>query len=292
MRGGWLEWFADPPGSDFVPSLLFFRTLLLVHASVRLWDRYLVEGGHALHLVMALTLSLAALASLNRRFAAAAVFAAVWSVGVEVVVTHGPANHVYAELLLLLLFAYLDPERDDEATLLVCALRWMVTLLLFWAGMQKLVYGTYFRGEFLSWMIAWRPAFAEALGWVLPAAELERLSAAGGVAIGSGPYRADSLLLVLASNAVWIAELVLPAMLVVRRTRVVGAVLAALFVLSIQLVAREVMFGLLYSQLVLLTLPGRGYCRVAPLYALAYAYLVGYLLGILPAELLLKRGGL
>ncbi len=141
-------------------------------------------------------------------------------------------------------------------------------------------------------MIAWRPAFAQALGWILPAEELARLSAAGGVAIGSGPYRADSLWLVLASNAVWITELVLPAMLVVRRTRVIGAVLAALFVLSVQLVARETMFGLLYSQLVLLTLPGRAFRRIAPIYAVAYAYLVGYLLGILPADWILKRGGL
>lgn len=273
-------------------SLLVFRSLLLVHGSVRLWDRYLVEGGHPLHLVMALTLSLAAVASASRRFAGAAIFAAVWSVGIEVVVTHGPANHVYAELLLLLLFAFLDPERDDEATLLLCALRWMVTLLLFWAGMQKLAYGTYFQGEFLSWMIAWRPAFADALGWILPAEELARLSAAGGVAIGSGPYRADSVWLVLASNAVWITELVLPVMLVVRRTRVIGAVLAVLFVLSVQLVAREVMFGLLYSQLVLLTLPGRSFRRIAPVYAVAYAYLIGYLLGILPADWILKRGGL
>ena len=72
----------------------------------------------------------------------------------------------------------------------------------------------------------------------------------------------------------------------------IGAAAAALFVLSIQLVAREVMFGLLYSQLVLLTLPGRGFRRIAPIYALAYAYLVGYLLGILPADWILKRGGL
>lgn len=276
----------------FVPSLLAFRTLLLVHGAVRLWDRYLVEGGHPLHLAMALTLSLAALASFSGRFAQAAFFAAVWSVGVEVVITHGPANHVYAELLLLSLFAFLDPERDDEAEVLLCALRWMVALLLLWAGLQKMLYGTYFRGEFLSWMIAWRPAFAQALGWVLPAAELARLSELGGTAIGSGPYRADSVLLVLASNAVWLAELVLPALLLWQRTRVLGAIASALFVLSIQLVARETMFALLYSQLALLVLPGGGYRRFAPLYALAYAYLVLHLLGLVPADWLLKRGGL
>ena len=99
-------------------------------------------------------------------------------------------------------------------------------------------------------------------------------------------------LLVLASNSVWLAELVLPAMLLWQRTRVLGAVASALFVFSIQLVARETMFALLYSQLALLVLPGRGYRRIAPVYVVAYAYLVGYLLGILPADWLTKRGGL
>jgi hypothetical protein len=99
-------------------------------------------------------------------------------------------------------------------------------------------------------------------------------------------------LLLLASNAVWVAELVLPALLLFPRTRVLGAALSALFVLSIQLVARETMFALLYSQLALLALPGRGYRRLAPLYVLAYAWLAGSLVGWLPADWLIKRGGL
>lgn len=288
----WIAWFADPAGSGLASSLLAFRTLLLVHAAVRVWDRYLVESGHSLHLLMALVLTLSAAASLSRRFDRAALYAAVWTVGVEIATTHGVANHVFLELMLLGLFAFLDPDREEEAELLGAALRWMVVLLLFWAGVQKLLYGTYFRGEFLSWMISVRPAFAQALGLVLPAQEVARLVEAGGLEVGSGPYRTDSLVLVAASNAVWIAELVLPVMLVVRRTRVIGAVLSALFVLSIQLVAREAMFGLLYSGLVLLVLPGRGFRRLAPLYAVAYAYLVGYLLGVLPAGWILKAGGL
>ena len=36
----------------------------------------------------------------------------------------------------------------------------------------------------------------------------------------------------------------------------------------------------------------RGYRRIAPLYALAYAYLAAHLLGLVPADWLLKRGGL
>jgi hypothetical protein len=262
-----------------------------VHAAVRVWDEARV-GGHPLHVGIAVVLTLAAAASASRRFARPAVFAAVWAVAVEVAVTHGPANHVYLELALLFLFALLDLERDGEAATLACGLRWVVALLLVWAGLQKVLYGTYFRAEFLCWMIAQRPPFAEALAFLLPADELSRLVSAGAREVGSGPYRTHAWLLIAASNAVWIAELVLPALLLFRRTRVWGAWLAAAFVLSIQLVAREAMFGLLYSQLVLLVLPGRGYRRVAPLYALAYAYLALHLLGLAPADWILKRGAL
>jgi hypothetical protein len=290
-RTRWLEWFADPPGTAFADSLIAFRTLLLVHGAVRVWDAARV-GGHPLHVAIAVVLTAAAAASLRRGLARPAVFAGVWAVLVEVAITHGPANHVYLELLLLAAYALLDPERGDEAVLLACVLRWMVALLLFWAGLQKLLYGTYFRAEFLCWMIAQRPAFADALGFLLPADELARLAAAGAQAVGSGPYRTHAWLLIAASNAVWIAELALPALLLFRRTRVWGAWLAAAFVLSIQLVAREAVFGLLYSQLVLLVLPGRGYRRIAPLYAAAYAYLVLHLLGLAPADWILKRGAL
>jgi hypothetical protein len=262
-----------------------------VHGAVRVWDLARI-GGHPLHVAIAVVLSAAALASLRRGLGRPAVFAAVWAVCVEVAVTHGPANHVYLELLLLGLYALLDPGRDDEAVLLACALRWMVTLLLAWAGLQKVLYGTYFHAEFLCWMIAQRPAFADALGFLVPADELARLAAAGAQAVGSGPYRTHAWLLIAASNAVWIAELALAALLPFRRTRVWGAWLAAAFVVSIQLVAREAMFGLLYSQLVLLVLPGRGYRRIAPAYAVAYAYLAGHLLGLVPADWILKRGAL
>ena len=126
----------------------------------------------------------------------------------------------------------------------------------------------------------------------MPAEEVARLVAAGALEVGSGPYRTDGLILILASNGVWIAELVLPVLLLLRRTRLLGAILAALFVLSVQLVAREVMFGLLYSQLVLINLPGAGYRRVAPIYALFYAYLAASLMGWVPSDWLVKRGGL
>ena len=111
-KAGWLEWFADPPGSGYAASLLAFRALLLLHATVRVWDSYLVEGEQTLHLAMAMVLTIATAASFSRRFDRPAIFAAAWTVGVQVAVTHGLANHVYAELLLLILYAFLDPNRE------------------------------------------------------------------------------------------------------------------------------------------------------------------------------------
>jgi hypothetical protein len=64
-------------------------------------------------------------------------------------------------------------------------------------------------------------------------------------------------LFVLLSNAVWIAEFVLPFGLLARATRVAAAAAAAALVVAIQLGAREAGFALLFVNLLLLFFPSR-----------------------------------
>jgi hypothetical protein len=64
-------------------------------------------------------------------------------------------------------------------------------------------------------------------------------------------------LFVLVSNAVWIAELVLPFGLLARRTRLAAAATATALVVAIQLGARETGFALLFVNLLLLFAPPR-----------------------------------
>ena len=55
-------------------------------------------------------------------------------------------NHRYLGLVFLALFALLDDERPEDRRLLLRAVRWMVVVVLFWSGMQKLIHGYWFQG--------------------------------------------------------------------------------------------------------------------------------------------------
>lgn len=284
------ERLGGPSGAG-AAGLRAFRTLLLVHAAVRVWDRARHEE-LAVFLGGAAALLTAAAALSATRWAREAVWIGLWVLAVEWVLTPAVANHVHLELACVALFALLDVADDAERGLLLASLRWVGVVVFFAAGLQKLLYGTYFRGELLTWMIAQRPPFAALFGFLLPADELARLTALDGASVGSGPYRTSAPLLLALSNAVWIAELALPPLMLWRRTRVAAALAAALFVLAIQLGARETLFALLFSQLCLLLLPGEGYRRLAPVYVLAYLYLAAFLLGLAPGGLLVRHGEL
>ena len=54
-------------------------------------------------------------------------------------------------------------------------LDWLGVIVLFYSGLQKLLYGTYFRGQFLAFTVAQIDTFRKAMGFLLPAGELARL---------------------------------------------------------------------------------------------------------------------
>lgn len=284
------ERLGGPPGAG-AAGLRAFRTLLLVHATVRVWDRARHEelavylGGTAVLLAAAAVLS-------ATRWAREAMLLALWGLGVEWIVSPAVPNHVHLELGCVALFAVLDVDDEADRGLLLASLRWVAVVVFFAAGLQKVLYGTYFHGELLCWMIAQRPPFAELFGWLLPAGELARLTALDGASPGSGPYRTGAPVLLLLSNAVWMTELALPPLMLWRRTRVPATLAAALFVLAIQLGARETLFALLFSQLCLLLLPREGYRRLVPVYALAYLYLAAFDLRLVPGWFLVRHGRL
>jgi len=191
------------------------------------------------------------------------------------------ANHVFLEILCCLVLLCFDRHRADERRLALGALRWITAILFFYTGLQKLWYGHYFHAEYLAIGISWDNRYAEVLGWLLPGSELERLRAIGQPFDGSGPYTVEAPLLVLLSNLVWMGEIALGILLVPRtwRTAAVGASL--LFMLFTQLTAREVFFGGLFTNLLLLSLH-RDWIRLClPAFGALYAFVVLTRLGIL-----------
>lgn len=197
-----------------------------------------------------------------------------------------PANHSYLELviigLLILLQEHDDmPQARQEARLLDSVVRWILVIVITAGGLQKLYYGHYADGTFLSWVTARESRFAEVLQFVLPPDEFRRLRGLA-LAEGAGPFRADSTLFVLLSNGVMWVEVLLPPLLLFRATRTVAAVGLIAFVIGIELGAREVIFGTLLIVLVALQLPGRLGKPIVIGLALLYLWLILVACGTLP----------
>jgi hypothetical protein len=190
-------------------------------------------------------------------------------------------NHAYLELIVCSLLAVLDPSLEGERQLLVRAVRWIVCVVLFWSGVQKLVHGYYFHGEQLAHSLQIE-SFRPVLALLLPADELARLSAYTG-AVGDGPYTVASPLFVLSSNAVYIAEIGLAALLLLPGTRAAATIGALLFLAAVEFAAREVFFGLLFADALLMFRDGGVHPRLVGVFAGLLLCLILSRLGVLPA---------
>ena len=126
--------------------------------------------------------------------------------------------------------------------------------------------------------------FGRVFQWLLPDGEVARLASLDRNQTGAGPYRVEAPLFVLASNLVWIAELSLPVLLVVRRTRWLAALGAIGLMVGIQVAALELGFALLFVNLLLLFLPGRWNARLFPAFAGLLLYALAALAGLVPGD--------
>jgi uncharacterized membrane protein YhaH (DUF805 family) len=193
------------------------------------------------------------------------------------------ANHHYLELGVLALGTLFDDRREGEDQLLLQSCRWLVATVLFWAGLQKILHGYYFGGEFLSYAISQEARFAQIFGVLLPSDELIRLQSYGRPApLGAGPYRAESWALVLVSNATYLMEILVALGLLVRRLRPFALCGALALIVAIEVAAREVLFGALFLGLVSLFARRALNWQLFPVFAALYAHLLAAGLGIVP----------
>ncbi len=260
-----------------------FAIVLALIIGTEYWARAIPKWG-ALAPLYSVSLGLATLlclAALSERFRRPA-FAALALVQAVVIWQEFPAagNHAYLELVFCLLCAGLRAERDDEQVLFLRAVRWIVCLVFFYGGLQKLVHGYWAQGMFLAFSLSFE-SFRGALRFLLPADELTRLAALRGE-VGDGPYLVASPLFVALSHATYLVEMALAPALAWARTRAlaVGAALAFLF--AIELGAREVFFGLAVANAILLLLRGDLHRRLIPLFAALLALLLLVRVGVLP----------
>ena len=151
-------------------------------------------------------------------------------------------NHAYLELILCCLLAFLDLRDDPQRLALLRSVRWLLCVIFFYSGVQKIAHGYFFDGQYLAYALS-EESWRTALGPFLPVEEARRLAQFTGE-VGDGPYRVASPLVVAASNAVYVAEIALAAALLWHRTRAMAACAAVAFVILIEIAARELFFGL------------------------------------------------
>ncbi len=274
-----------------------FRVCLLAHVCVQAWAWAIVPPPPPfafpvvpIHLA-AVVLSLCFAAGLagRDRLACAVAMPVVW-IEVLSLLPFTP-NHVFLSAILTSVVVAFDDEDADEGRAAIGVLRWIAVVIFVWAGVQKLLHGLYFRGEFLAWMIAhgvdrWSTFFS----LVVPADEIARLEALPRFVPGSGPYRVASPLFVALSNSVWLGEIAIGIAALFRRTRVVAGIAAIALVFAIQSAPREFMFALLYTSLLLFMLPGEPNRRFQWGFVLIYGLVLAALLGA-PFDFLLKAEG-
>ena len=164
----------------------------------------------------------------------------------------GDGNHAYLELLLCILCASLNVRDGEERQLFLRAVRWMTCVVFFFAGVQKVVHGYYFNGELLAYSMGIE-AFRPVLHVLLPSADFARLSGYH-LQAGDGPYLVSSAYFVVLSNATYVIEIALAVLFIPRRTRQPAVVAAIVFLAGIEAAARELFFGLIYVNMLLLFL--------------------------------------
>jgi uncharacterized membrane protein YphA (DoxX/SURF4 family) len=265
-----------------------FRRLVLLHLCVQEWFVWLVAVNPPYSRSIVLLCACAYTLGLCfgwRRQRSRAAFAFVLAVSIVRVLDQFPfsANHHYLELGVLALGTLFDDRKKDEAQLLLQSCRWLVATVLFWAGLQKILHGYYFGGEFFGYAISQEPRFAQILGPLLPADELIRLQSYGRPApLGAGPYRSTSWALLLVSNATYLMEILIAIGLFVRRIRPLALCGAMALVIAIEVAAREVLFGALYLGLISLFSRRALNKQLFPMFVAIYAYLLAAGLGFVP----------
>ncbi len=268
---------------DQTPRARAFELILILVVGTEYWLRAMPKWGqldpaYHWHLAIASSCCLLALHVPWRR--AALAILAVSHAGLVWREFPSAGNHAYLEALFCALAAFLRTADPAEARLLVRAVRGMVVCIFFYSGLQKLAYGYWVQGQYLAYSLD-TAGFRPVLRALLAPAEFARLAALRGE-VGDGPYRVMSWPLLAVSNGTWVVEMALAPLLVWPRTRAVAAAVGGVFLVGVELGAREVFFGLTFLNATLCFLPVGLHRRLVPIVALVLAALALSRVGVLP----------
>lgn len=252
------------------------QLFLLLHISVRAWLTAIATPYDQSWMIpIAIVASGALLLGLSRNWtrSATGLAALAWTARLFFRWPQS-SNHFYIELGCLLILWLLGARGDDNRKLLLQTVRWLVVIVIFYTGVQKVLYGTYFQGQFLAWEIATKENFGAFFQPFIGAEEFSRLRHIHPERLGAGPFVVNSPVFLAMSNSVYVVEMLAPFLLLFLRTRVFAAFGFLLFMAAIQAGALELFFGLLMVNLLFLFLPRAINYRALPAFAACYVGLI------------------
>lgn len=174
-------------------------------------------------------------------------------------------NHVFLGVVVSLLVALLDEHEALDRQLRRRLLLALPLVVFVWSGVQKLVHGYWFEGQFLAWAAVSRVDIALVMRPLLEDGVAAQLASLPRTAERAGPFRLPGVW-AWAANAVWLVELASPAALLPLGGRAARWLLLTL-TWALQVLAHEWEFALLFTNVLLLDAPPRasGVGRVATL---------------------------
>ena len=244
--------FVDGEAPDAYQTTATFLTLLCLHVGLRHLHLGIRDAEPAFYASATCALATAAASALEARRGSLRFSLLGVIPTVALFTSHKPAlgNHAALESLLLLAVAVALPITAARAAPIAALFRWSCILLFLHSGLQKMVYGAYWNGAFLARRIH-DDRFAWVLDLALPDAEFQALQTADPL----GPMLLESAGGLLLSNAVYLSEIACAVLLLIPATRRLGLIASVLTVIGIEVVAREVGFGLMFVLMLLLFRP-------------------------------------
>lgn len=233
-------------------ALRLFGLYMVVHVALEQWFYVAVTWSDVAtaQVLRAVFASVAAsVALVGRERIGAALLAAMMLESITHAFPRAP-NHALLELLALLALATHNRREARDGAGLEQVLSGLLAATMLGAGVQKVLHGTYADGTYLAFAIAHSERFAQVFGPLLSAAESARLAAISSPYVeGAGPYVLRDLHMLVLSNAIYLVEIALGMLLLLRRTRPAAAYATIGLVLLIEVAAQEAFFGCLIVSL-------------------------------------------
>lgn len=248
-------------------KLKAFTILILFHVTVSHLLKYNVLET-SIELVNAILLATIFLLFISNIYPKLSLYAASLIMCIELYLVFPKiSNHFLIEFLAIILITLSYRTSKDNDVILCQMLRWLLFVTLFYSGVQKLVGGTYFNGSFFIFNATINPCFFWFFSKLVSADTINMIQS-------PGPYLVDSPLIVALSNGVYIAEIIAALLLLHRKYYKIAIALTFSLIIGIEIVARELLFGCLFLNLLLLYIPGNWNKRCLPYFIIFYGLMI------------------